>query len=294
MSSPVTNWNTTTINGVEYLVIDVAKFRIPLDWDPQSNMFLAVAAPDGALGNFPALVEGPAGPAATFTAGTLTALEYDDATADSLSVVDLGGGAYRLDITLHKGSPGAAGDTVLDVDDYGTPLPGRFLVVNDTSDGFVYQTVMVGDRYIPASIASATSGNTGYTLATVSVPAQGFAWRPHVEAQTIFTATGSGNVRVDLIARLNHETAGNIVGRGFGVPAGWFDPSAPPCVLSSGPPAGSAAEYDRVEAGSPAFIYLRAERTTGSDYFTTSASTTWFSVEVRPIPGTAADEESGS
>jgi hypothetical protein len=47
---PVTNWNTTTIDGKQYLVIDMAKLRVPLDWDPSSNVFLAVAAPDGVDG----------------------------------------------------------------------------------------------------------------------------------------------------------------------------------------------------------------------------------------------------
>lgn len=54
-----TNWNVTTIDGQEYLVMDSAEFRIPLDFDPSSNMFVAVAASPGGLGNFPTLSSTP-------------------------------------------------------------------------------------------------------------------------------------------------------------------------------------------------------------------------------------------
>ncbi len=246
-------------------------------------MFIAVAAPDGGLGGFPALVKGDTGDPATLdSVVNLTALASTDATADSASFTDLGGGVFQLNLVLHKGPTGAAGSsgTIAGASDLsGSAAVGKIPVVTGTGPtAFAYATQKVGDRWIPASISNTTSGNPLSTLCPVGVPAQDFDWRPHVEGYTVVTGTGA-NVQVDLIARLN-GTSGNIVGRATSV-AGQFPP---PLVLSSGPPAGSADSYDKVLAGNAATIYLRAERQSGSDTFTTSGSTTGFCVEVRPVP----------
>lgn len=290
MSDPIVTWNVTTINGQQYAVINAAQFRIPLDWDPSSGMFIALGLPTGGWGNFPALAKGDAGPAPTFDETIdLTVLDFDDPTANSASLVLLGETdgvpEYQLAVTMHEGRPGTDGTAQLDPTAFGTPASKKILIVNPTVDGFIYQSQLVGDRYIPSTVNNTPAGNPLYTLCAVSVPAQNFDWRPKVSGQSVITGTGGffgSNVTVDLIARLNDASGGNIVGRGFGAAA-----TAPtPTVLSSGPPAGSADAYDRVSAGSAAVIYLRAERQTGTDTFTTSAATTWFEVEVRPIPGT--------
>ena len=284
---PTTTWNTTTIDGKEYLVVDSASFRIPLDFDPSSNMFIAVAAPTGGLGNFPALVQGDPGATPTIDSTIdLTALEYDDTTPDSASWTEISPDTYRLTLALHKGATGNAGSqTIIDANDLeGTPVTGATIVVNATADGFEFQTPLVGDRYIPATINSTPSGNAGYTLCSVGVPALNFDWRPEVSGQCIVSPT-IADTQVNLIARLNNAAAGNIVGQGFSL-AGL---TPPPIVLSSGPPAGSADGYDRVSAGNSATIYLRAERQTGTGTFTTSATTTSFCVRVCPIPGTAVE-----
>jgi hypothetical protein len=282
---PVTNWNTTQINGVDYLVIDAASFRIPLDWDPSSNMFIAVAAPNGAVGNFPALVQGDPGVTPTIdTVIDFTALEYNDPTADSASWIQESTNTYQLVLNLHKGAPGAAGGTTLmsasDLVATGA-VAGQMMIVNPSVNGFVLHNQLVGDRFVPATILSASSGNPAFTLATVTIAAQLFDWRPHVEGYCIFTGTGS-DLQVDLVARLGVETSGSDVGRGT-QPAGQY-PAAH--VLTAGPPPGVADSYDRVAAGvGPTTIYLRGERQSGGSTFTTSAATTRFSVEVRPVPG---------
>jgi hypothetical protein len=279
---PTTNWNSTTIDGKDYLVIDSASFRVPLDWDPSSNMFIAVAAPTGGLGNFPALVQGDPGPPPTIdTAINLTALEYGDATADSATWTEISPDTYQLGLVLHKGEPGADGSaSLINASDLtGSPVAGKIIVVNATADGFEYSTQRVGDRYIPASVNSTSAGNATSTLCSVAVPPQGFDWRPDVSGQCVVTGTGA-NVTVDLIARLANESTGNIVGRAMGVPGvGPFTN-----VLAAGPPTGSADAYDRVSGASTATLYLRAERQSGADTFTTSASTTSFCVRVCPIP----------
>src|SRR6201984_3533077 len=165
---PVTTWNIATIDGVDYLVISVAQFRVPLEWDPSSNMFIAVAAPSGGLGNFPALVKGEPGDAAQLDSViNFTALDYSDSTPDSASFTTLSPGLYQLNLALHKGKDGVDGSVTLNPTTFGTPVFKNILRVNSALTGFEYQTQLVGDRYIPATINSTPSGNAAYTLCSV-------------------------------------------------------------------------------------------------------------------------------
>ncbi len=280
----LTTWNTTTINGKQFLVIETAQFRVPLDWAPDSNMFIAVAAPDGGLGGFPALVKGDTGDPATLdSVVNLTALAFTDATADSASFTDLGGGVFQLNLVLHKGPTGATGSsgTLAGASDLsGSAAVGKIPVVTATGPTtFVYATQKVGDMYWPATITSVGSGNPGFTMCSVGVPAQDFDWRPHVNFGTVIAGTGT-NVQVDVLARLNNATTGNIVGRGTSL-AGQ---NPTPITMISGPPAGSADSYNKVLTGNAATIYFRTERQTGTDTYTAAATTTYCSVEVRPVP----------
>lgn len=275
-----TTWNTTTINGRDFLVIDTAAFRIPLDFDPTSSMFIAVAAPDAGVGNFPALVKGDPGDTPTINATVnLTVLDPDDSTPDSATWTALSATEYQLNLALHKGAKGDTGDTIIDPTDYGAPQAGQILIVNPTIDGMVLASQKVGDRYAATTINSTPAGNPAYTLAAVGVPAQTFDWRPEVSGVCVVQGTGT-NVQVDIVARLNNQASGNIIGVGIGA-AGQYPP---PIVLADVVPAGSSDSYDRVTAGSVATIYLRAERQSGTDTFTTSSTTTWFKVKVAPCP----------
>lgn len=282
---PVTNWTTTFIDGKEFLVIEVAQFRVPLDWDPSSNMFIAVAAPDGGLGGFPALVQGDDGetPNIDSTINITAVLDYTDPTLDSMSWTEISENLYRLNTTQRKGPKGdAAAFDLEDADNLtGTMATGKMIVVDSAATGFEYLTPKVGDEYWPATINNAPSGNAGYTLCAVSIPAQDFAWRPQVSGWCVIAGTGT-DVQVDLIARLNDAASGNIVGRGRGHAGQNAEGFS--TVLSSGPPAGSPATYNKVNAGEPAVVYLRAERQSGSNTFTTTDAATYFGVRVRPIP----------
>lgn len=281
---PVTNWTTTTIDGKEYLVIDTAKFRIPLDWDPNSSMFLAVAAPDGGLGSFPGLVQGDPGPAPIIDpAINFTVLPDGDPTPDSASWTQISANTYKLNLALHEGQKGdAASFNLVDADDLaGTPTAGHIIVVNGTGSGYEYAAQKVGDEYWPALINNTPTGNSAYTLCQVSVPPQPFAWRPQVSGWCVITGTGS-DVQVDLVVRLDDQGAGKILGRGRGK-IGENDDGAP-TVLSSGPPAGSQADYNKIAAGAAATIFLRAERQSGSMTFSTIGAATAFSVRVCPAP----------
>ena len=276
---PVDQWELVNVGGIDMWEIETARFRVPAEWVPGSNMFIAVAAPTG-QGSFPATVQGDPGDTPVIVPEVdLTVLEHDDATPASSLWVETSPDTYQEQRVIHKGVPGDDGVMVLDVEDYGTPVAGRVLALNATADGFEYLTPKVGDKYWPASIVNTPSGQLGYTLCSVAISGQPFDWRPVVEGQTIVTGTGA-DVRVDILARLNDATSGNIVGRGFGIPGAGPDR----LVLSDGPPAGSANNFDKVLAGADAVIYLRCERQTGTDTFTTLAATTTFSVRVAPVP----------
>ena len=281
---PVTNWTTTIIDGKEYLVIDTAKFRIPMDWDPSSNMFLAVAAPDGGLGSFPGLVQGDPGATPDIdTAINFTVLPDGDPTPNSASWTEISANTYRLNLALHEGPKGdAAAFNLVDADDLtGTLAAGKIIVGNSASDGFEYASQKVGDEYWPALINNTPTGNSAYTLCQVSVPPQPFAWRPQVAGWCVITGTGD-DVQVDLVARLDDQGAGKVLGRGRGKIGQNADGAS--TILSSGPPAGSAADYNKIAAGAAATIFFRAERQSGAQTFSTVGSATAFSVRVCPAP----------
>ena len=281
---PITNWTSTTIDGKEYLVIDVAKFRIPMDWDPSSSMFIAVAAPDGGLGSFPGLVRGDAGATPVIeTAINFTALAAGDPTPDSASWTSTGTDTYRLNLALHRGEKGdPTAFNLVDADDlFGSAAAGRIIAVRSTGSGYEYVAQKAGDEYWPASIFNTPSGNSAYTLCQVSISGQPWAYRPQVSGWCVVTGTGV-DVQVDLVARLNDQAAGKVLGRGRGKIGQNADGS--PTVLVSGPPSGSPANFNVVPANTDATIYLRAERQSGSNTFTTLGSATEFSVRVCPVP----------
>lgn len=283
----IATWNEVTIDGIDYWVIDTSYFRIPKNWDPTSQIFFAVGVPSGGVGFFQAVAQGDPGVSPTIdTSINFTPIPPGDATLDYASFSVTGPNLYKLNLGLHTGQDGNDGAAVINVADYGTPIFKKILRVNSAQTSLEYQTQLVGDSAWPAVINNTPSGNAGFTLCSVSVPAGAvdFDWRPGIEGQCVITGTGSDLI-VNLVARLNNETAGNIVGYSFGS----SELSAtthvhPTHVLSSGPPAGVPESYNRVAAGAAATIYLRAERQFGAETFTTSNSTTRFKVKVEPIP----------
>lgn len=261
------------------------KFLIPVD--PSSGAAIIMLRPEGGIGvGFTAVEKGDPGKHAEIDETTVfTPLAWDDPTPASFSwtpitpPTDTTPGVWRAVVALHEGKPGDNGDTVLDPSDFEGAAAGKFPVVNADVDGFELQSQKVGSLWIPATVNSTPSGNPNYTLATRSIPAQDFDYRLRVLGSSIITGTGA-DVRVDLVARLNDESGGNIVARAIGM-AGQ---NPPPHKFDPLPPAGSPLDYYKVPKGQPAMIYIRAERQSGSETFTTSAATSLFGVEVVPLP----------
>ncbi len=271
----------TTPDGQFYLF----EGRVLIPIDPSTGTAQLLLRPQGGLGvALPAIATGATGATPTIDTNiTFTELAYNDATPAGASWTQTSPGVYKLTLSVHEGDPGAAGSsgTVSGASDLsGTPVYKKIIQVNAGLNGFDYATQRVGDRYIPASINNISAGNPQATLCSVAVPALDFDWRPQCTGQCVVTGTSS-DVRVDLLARLNNASSGNIVARA--IAGGIIGVSPPTHSLVPGPPAGSADTYDKVLTGNAATIYFTAERQSGTGTFTTSASTTTFQVRVCPI-----------
>lgn len=265
--------------------------RIAKQFDPTTKSAIILLGPDGGVADIPALVKGDPGQPATIDSSVnFTALAYDDVTADSASFTLITPGTtttspvYRLNLALHKGSPGPAATlTILSASDItGTATDGYYLTKTTVAGAnrVGFSAPKVGGQYWPASISN-TSGTDGQnrTLCSVSIPAQPWDWRPRVFAQAVIA--GTVNTRVDLIARLDNATSGDVVGRAFGQ----VGATPPTAVMVSGVVAGSASTVGKVLAGNAATIFLRAEQQASTtDQYTTSGVTTSMMVEVAPVP----------
>lgn len=277
----------------EQYFIWMGQVRIPKAFDPTSKTAVILLGPEGGIAEIPALVKGdPGQPANLDETINFTALAHDDPTVDSATFTTLDPGSsttpplYRLNLALHKGSPGAAGtSSILSASDItGTATDGYIVAKKAGEAKAQWVPQRVGGQYWPAVYAN-TSGVDGQnrTLASIPIPAQPFDYRIRVHAQCIIA--GTANTRVDLIARLNNAQSGDIVGRGFGLPGAVNDRVS----VVSGVAAGSAATVGKVAAGAAATVFLRAEQQASTtDAYTTSAATTMFMVEVAPTAVTVS------
>lgn len=263
-----------------------AVLRIPKNWTPESGVFIAVAPPGG-IANFPAAVRGDKGFTPTIRKVNVTELAYYDPTpASGVWTLVTEGTATRapvldLDLELHAGAPGNTPTVNLldagDLDDGGSPTPEYIFKINSAGDGAELVAQKVGNMYWPTSIATATNASDDTALASVTIPAHSFAWRPRCHGQVILSPDGP-DIQVDLVARLN-STTGDVVARGYGLSGG----NEQVLALAAAPPAASATDFGEVASGSQV-IYFRAEKIgSGADTYDTLAGKAVFSVEVAPI-----------
>lgn len=287
---PVNDIQTIDYNGRKWLRW-MGLMLIPLDFDPNSGVIFAAAPPggiDGATGltTIAAFAKGDDGlPIVLQPDAEVTEIEHDDPSPVTTQwqlvtpATETVGPVYKEVKTQRKGTPGAAATVaILSATDFsGTPTARTMLIVNDTADGVTLQTQKVGNVLWPAAITEASSVSTK-TLAAVPIPAQDFDWYPVVSGGSLVTGDNNGDCVVNLLARLNGETGGNVIGRSLGR-SGTLQP---PHVLVSAPPAGSLDTYHKVNAGASATVHLRAEKQSGADTFSTTQ--TLFSVQVVPIP----------
>lgn len=281
---PVEPWPTVVVGGKEYWEVD-GKFRVAKESDPNAQVLILIGTPNGGIANVGPLVQGDPGQHAEIDeeVNITAVLEYDDPTPDSMSWTTLTPpdedtpGVYRLNSTQRKGPAGEDGDTVLTPADYGSPLAGQFLVVKGDLSGFELASQKIPSRHVPATIVSVPSGNANYTMATISIAAKTYDYRPIVFAHTIITGTGA-DVAVDLVCRMGAESGDNIVARCIGLPG-----AKDRLTIVSALAAGSGDSFDKVTAGNAKNFYLRTERSTGADTYTTSNTTTFFEIWAMPV-----------
>lgn len=274
------SWPIVEYNGKEWFRFE-GDILIPVDVSTGAPILLLRPGGGSTLINVPAIAQGDPGLSPELEeAINLTLLEHDDPSPDGASWTTITppgpatGGKYRLNLTMHKPEPGEDGNTVLDPDDFANPAPGKVPAVNAAGDGFELVAQKVGDRYLPAEVHNSGTNDANTTLFVVPVPAQDFDWRPEVEAHTIITGE---DVRVDLVARLGNENSGNVVARCVGVA------SSERLQVTSMPPAGSVDGFDKVLKGNAVNVYVRTELRSGAGTYTTSASSTFGGVRVRPV-----------
>lgn len=271
-------WPIVQYNGIEYYQAE-GMFLVPVD--PSTGVAIIMLKRDGGIGSgFSAIETGPPGMHAEIDETiNFTALAWDDPTPDSASWTELAPpsesspGVYRLNLALHTGEPGTDGASVLNPASFGTPVAKRMIVVKSDLSGFEFQAQKVADRYLPAAITESGPAQANSTLAPISIPALPFDWRPHIEAHSI---KNGADTLVDLVARLNGETGGNVVARCRGIAA------TERLTIVSAPQLPASDTFDKVLAGQPATIHIRTELQSGAgSYITTD---TWCSVRPQPIP----------
>ena len=267
-----------------------AVLRIPKNWSPESGVFIAVAPPGG-VGVLPAIAQGDPGFSPTIRNVTLTELDYDDTTDASgewtliTAATSTAGPVYDLELTLHAGAPGTSGTFAMldatDLDDGSSgPTAEYIFAINSTADGVELVAVKVGDMYWPTSFTSVSNVTGNSPMAQVTIPGQPWDWRPRVHGQALVSYDGT-DCQVDVVARLNNASTGDVVGRGFGTAGSTALACVP--VLSSAPPAASLSTYGLVSAGASATIYFRTEQQgSGSSTYDVSNTKMLFSVEVAP------------
>ena len=279
-------WPIVEFNGEEHYKTE-GTFFIPVRPTTDAAVILLKTG-GGVADGFTAIEQGEPGVHSEIDEQiNLTVLEPDDPTPDdaSFTILQPGGSGQpqvvRLNLSIHKGEKGDPGDTILDPSDYSdydVIPPGSVLAVNDAGDEFELVSQKHGDLYIPASVTSVSNSTGSATLCSIVIPPQDFDWRPIVHGQCIVTASGA-NCLVNLYARLNGETNGNIVARALSIASA----TPPPLVFSGVPAPGSSDTFNKVSAGAAATIYIRSTRVSGDQSYNISNSDAFFGVQVVQI-----------
>jgi hypothetical protein len=255
--------------------------------DLTTGVATLMLTPAGGVGVLPALIDGPPGLPPVFDAITVTQVPYGTAVAAPvLTQVSPGGfgvaSHYTLAIQLNSGQQGPTGTSTISgsTDIEGTPVDKYILVYDAANSAWQVTAQKVGGLYMPGTINSSAGSNTSRVLASMTIPAQPFAWRPLVFGQCI--VSGTSNTRVDLLARIANADTGDQVGRAFGV-AGATPPPAIIIPAYGGSLGGTT--YGEVAANTAATIYYTATQQNSStaDSWSTSAATTSFMVQVQPL-----------
>ncbi|WP_078345128.1 hypothetical protein [Mycobacteroides chelonae] len=277
-------WPIVDFNGIRY------RQAQGLMLVPESGTGAAIVMlkeDGGVMGGVSAVEQGPPGqPAGLDSAIALTPLAPGDTTPDSAYFeliappTETTPGKWKMHLALHTGKDGLPGTMVWNPLDLSTtPKAGWLPVVKSSLDGFELVPQKIPEVFYPGTISNIGSGNVKGTMAPFNIPAR--PWARRIRAQGFAVVTGeAADVRVNLLARLNGEEDGNIVGRCIGIA------QVDRLALAPGKPIqdGTLADgYDTIAAGASATVHIRCERTAGTSTYTAPAAMAQFSVEAWPL-----------
>lgn len=276
MAWPIVQWN-----GVPHYQAQ-GEFLIPVT--PDTGAAVILLREDGGVGDgFSAIEQGPPGLSCELAEQVIwNEVAHDDPNPLAATFVTVRPAAagippiYQLVADVRNGEPGDDGDTVLNPADYGGGTAGQILVINEAGTTFELAAQKIPEAFFPGAVVNTPSGNVNYTIAEVHIPSRPFARRLLAHGGTIVTGEGV-DVRVDLVARLNGELGGNIIGRCHGIA------QTERLTLWAGKAAGLSDGYDQIAAGAEATVHYRLERQAGTTTFTSTATTSRFWVEALPL-----------
>jgi hypothetical protein len=283
-------WVNYTWNGVDGWLWQGA-FFIPKDVDPTTGTAVIFLAPPGGRGSIPGPAAGAGGAPSPPRNVTVNQVAPGGTIPQPVvTIIDPGGPGQPCvwDLTFWVYS-GAAGPPVtvallaaVDLTGHTTAQSGDYLVYEPGGSGVLpymtFEPALNGGKFWPSVINSTTSANGPQrTLAQISIASRRFDTVAKVSGGALVVGTGP-NVQVNLVARLNSPTGIDI---GLGV--GLAGQNPPPISLWDGPPPGSPSNHGLIPAGTAATIFLQAEQQSGTDSFSTSATTTRFSAVLERI-----------
>ena len=247
--------------------------------------------PDCGMSNLPVLAAGDPGVPPTFrNINTNQVAAGTSCPASTWSLVSAGGpgvaSVYDLDLYVNSGAQGIPGTFAIAgaSDIAGTLTDGFTLIWSASASKWEISPVPRNRVYAAVPVTGFMSyyGNAySSQMASLSIPAQPFNWRPVVSGYA--KAQGTANTNVDLAAYLNSATSGIQVGYGYGVPA-----SVPPPVTlvpSFGADISGSSTYGMVTAGTSTNVVMVAKQTNTAttDPWSVNALYAAFTVEVVPV-----------
>ncbi|MGW6423519.1 hypothetical protein ACWF82_12650 [Nocardia sp. NPDC055053] len=216
---------------------------------------------------------GPVGPAAAANSITVTPTKHSE-TLTVPAIEFTGTGAdQQLHSTAAAGLPGPVGPagasgTITMAEDYETttgPSHGGVFAYDRVTRRFRSASAPLGtgpwawyQEDFPTEIVAAVSR---IDVATVSIPAQPFAWRPLVYGHALVYSVNNGAQTAELTVRLNNSQ-GALVATTPAGSGGWMYLPAAPCFRdgTTTRALSPSADYAEVPAGQPVELVVAVDR----------------------------------
>lgn len=274
-----------SIDGNSLVISDVS-LTFPEAFNPASGVAHIVITPAGGLSSLPVAIQGAPGLPPVIDSVTVTQLPYGTTLpSPDWTLVSAGSAGvashYTLNLYVNSGATGPSGTFAIasGTDLSGTATSGYLLACSGTSPtAFTYAAPKVGDLYTSSVTTYSSLTTSSQTIATLTVPAQPWSWRPRIDAQV--SLGGTANTLVDLA--VNAVTGSNTaqVGYGYGVSG------ATSSVVTATPNnVGASVSATVIPASTAATFNLLAKQLNSTaDAWSVNGSRAAWSVQVCPVP----------